>query len=112
MIRLAVLIHDDTREPVAVRQIEHDPYGTFRLVEGVSHAGLSLTGGIFGSGPEADACKALLLRERAHWMAAQKPTQEVSPPSTPPLRDPNCCCECGKPRSPGCGSFCSDCIPF
>ena len=66
MVRLTVLFHDDTREPVAVQEM--------RQIQAVhlatdSHAGVNPAGGIYGRGPEAEACKALLLRERAHWMA-------------------------------------------
>ena len=70
MIRLATLYHDDTREPVAVQEMMHTQYGAF--YEGISHAGLSLDRGVWACGPEAEACKALLLRERAHWLAEKE----------------------------------------
>lgn len=72
MIRLAVLYHDDIREPVAVavQEVAHAGRGIFWLHEDFSHAGVNPAGDVYGSGPEAEACKALLLRERAHWLAA------------------------------------------
>lgn len=68
MIRLTVLYHDDTGEPVAVELRHREWFAT----PADSHAGINLAGGVYGSGPRKAVCVALLERERAYWAATKK----------------------------------------
>lgn len=65
MTRLTVLYHDDTREPIAVERLSsRGPLSTAAMqmtITGVQ------TGEAYCAGPDGEACRELLLRERRHW---------------------------------------------
>ena len=71
MTRLAVSYHSDTAEPIGVIAVENAIMATPYLRSTGSMAVLNMLGGIYGSGPLADQCKALLARERVHWLASR-----------------------------------------
>ena len=71
MTRLTISYHHDTNEPVAVQTIGEVIISAPWSRDTGSHASRNTLGGIYGSGPLADQCKALLARERVHWLASR-----------------------------------------
>ncbi len=71
MIRLCVLYHDDTREPVAVESL-YVRGADGQLCRGAGQAGINLQGGVYGSGRFGKACAELLASERERWATPAK----------------------------------------
>lgn len=65
MLRLVILYHDDTAEPVAVDAFH-------RAIGFATGAAKDFDGTVCAWGLDGEKCRELLLRERAHWAATKR----------------------------------------